>query len=256
MIYKHTHKPLFILLLILSVSNISFSQKLKIDTVYYNRSGQVVSQESDYLTYSIMQLDRRNRANGISNGYTKSGRITESTSYIKGEKTGTYYRYNPAGDVMFYGDYNKGVKTGYWVTLDPKGNILVMEKHDKNGVEIEKRLRPTVLIENASINDSLRIEVDAEFPGGHDGWGKHLRKNLKYPLDAKRYGYQGNVYMSFVVLSDGSITSAKIIGSPHEVLSAEALRMLEISPNWIPATVNGIPVDFQLSTLRVVFRLK
>ena len=58
MIYKHTHKPLFILLLILSVSNISFSQKLKIDTVYYNRSGQVVSQESDYLTYSIMQLNR------------------------------------------------------------------------------------------------------------------------------------------------------------------------------------------------------
>ena len=66
-------------------------------------------------------------------------------------------------------------------------------------------------------------------------------KNLKYPLDAKRYGYQGNVYMSFVVLSDGSITSAKIIGSPHEVLSAEALRMLEISPNWIPATVKWRP---------------
>ena len=146
-----------------------------------------------------------------------------------------------------------GYKTGLHTSPHLKSYT---ERVRINGVEIEKRLRPTVLIENASINDSLRIEVDAEFPGGHDGWGKHLRKNLKYPLDAKRYGYQGNVYMSFVVLSDGSITSAKIIGSPHEVLSAEALRMLEISPNWIPATVNGVPVDFQLSTLRVVFRLK
>lgn len=256
MITKNIHKALITIFLVLSVANIGIAQKIKIDTVYHNRSGQVVSPDSDYLTYSVMQLDRKNRANGTSIRYTKTGRITESTSYVKGEKTGTYYRFNPAEDVMFYGDYYKGVKTGYWVTLDPNGNILVMEKHDKNGEVIEKRLRPTALIENASTNDSLRIEVDAEFPNGPEGWSKHLRENLKYPKDAKRYGYQGNVHMSFVVLSDGSITSAKIIGSPHEILSIEALRMLQISPNWIPATVNGIAVDSQLSTLRVVFRLK
>ena len=41
----------------------------------------------------------------------------------------------------------------------------------------------------------LFVEEDAEFPGGPGEWNKFLRKNLKYPRQAKRMGIEGNVYL-------------------------------------------------------------
>lgn len=256
MIYKHTHKPLFIFLLILSALNISFSQKLKIDTVYYDRTGEIVTALSDHLTYEVRNLDRKKRIQGITARYTKSGRITESTTYDKGVKTGVYYRHNPAGNVMMYGDYIKGIKTGFWVTLDNSGSILTIEEYD-NGKMIGMRERPYAMDDQARTLDgnSVPLETPAEFVGGTDGWGLFLRHNLKYPKDAKRYGYQGIVKMSFVVLSDGRIAAPKIVSSPHKLLSTEALRLLEISPEWYPGKYGDIPIDYQM-TIRVVFRLK
>jgi hypothetical protein len=177
--------------------------------------------------------------------------LTEVTRYVKGEKKGSYYRYNQAGNVMMYGDYTKGIKTGFWVTLDNSGSILTMEEYD-NGNMIGMRERPyTMSIDG----ESFELDSDAEFDGGPSGWAQHLRKHLNYPKEAKRYGYDGVVDIRFVVLSDGRGVATKVVSSPHEILSIESLRVLKLSPPWIPAIYNGKPVDSQM-TIRVVFRLK
>lgn len=252
MITKNIHKALITIFLVLSVANIGIAQKIKIDTVYHNRSGQVVSQESDYWTYEVRQLDRKKRVNGKVERYTKSGQLAELTRYVKGEKEGTYYQYNEAEEVIIYGAHENSLKTGFWLFLDDNGSLIMTEEYDDSGKLIEKQDKSSLGNANTSL---VKLESRANFFGGDEGWSLHLRNNLKYPQDAKRAGYQGHVFMAFTVLSNGKITDLRAINSPHEILTKEALRMIETSPDWLPAMIDGKPVDSQVIR-RLEFRLK
>lgn len=101
----------------------------------------------------------------------------------------------------------------------------------------------------------LIVEEDATFPGGMSQWNKFLKKNLKYPRQAKRMGIEGNVYLSFIVGRDGSISDISVTRSIGGGCDEEALRVLKKSPKWKPGKQRGKPV-IQRMNLRVVFRLK
>lgn len=79
-------------------------------------------------------------------------------------------------------------------------------------------------------------------------------KYLKYPPRAIERNLQGQVLMSFIVERDGSITNVKVEGGVDELLDDEAVRVISVSPRWIPGQVKGekvrarivIPVEFRL----------
>jgi TonB family protein len=82
-----------------------------------------------------------------------------------------------------------------------------------------------------------------EFPGGQEAFKLFLQKNLKYPdpqLDA-----QGRVIISFIVEKSGHLTHFKIERSLQEKFDKEALRVLKLSPNWMPAKSHGKPIRSQ-----------
>ena len=60
--------------------------------------------------------------------------------------------------------------------------------------------------------------------------------------DGTRNGTQGCVVVSFVVEKDGSITNVKVVNSVDPSLDAEALRVVNSMPRWIPGKQNGVPV--------------
>ncbi|MFY0592899.1 energy transducer TonB [Roseivirga sp.] len=101
----------------------------------------------------------------------------------------------------------------------------------------------------------LIVEEDATFPGGPTEWNKFLRKNLKYPRQAKRMGIEGNVYLSFIVGKDGGIYDISVTRSIGGGCDEEALRVLKASPKWKPGRQRGQPV-IQRMNLRVVFKLR
>ena len=249
---RFAHQSIFLLLLTVIFVQHSKGQKIRTDTVYYDNTGELVTNQSDYLTYEVRELDRKKRVNGKTERYTKSGRLTELTRCVKGEKKGPYYRYNQAGEVIIYGDYDNSLKTGFWVILDNNGSMLMTEEYDDSGKLIQKQDQASFV---KADNSSNKLESRANFFGGDVGWNLHLRNNLKYPLGAKRAGYQGYVYMAFTVLSNGKIKDLSVINSPHEILSEEALRMVETSPDWIPAMIDEKPVDSQVIK-RIEFRLR
>lgn len=100
-------------------------------------------------------------------------------------------------------------------------------------------------------------EIQPEFPGGSDALQQYLSESLKYPENALLQHVQGDVYVGFVVSSDGSIdkNSLKVLRSVHPELDAEALRLVEAMPNWIPGKQQGknvnveirIPVGFHMT---------
>jgi bla regulator protein blaR1 len=84
-----------------------------------------------------------------------------------------------------------------------------------------------------------KVEFEADYPGGHQGWTEYLMKNLKYPEQAVKKEIQGVVVAQFIVNIDGSLSDIKIIKSPNKLLSDETLRIIKNSGNWTPAVQNG-----------------
>ena len=97
-------------------------------------------------------------------------------------------------------------------------------------------------------------EVMPEFPGGEEARMKFLRDNLIYPSEMMEKGIGGRVIVSFVVEKDGSITNIEVVKSVHELLDAEAVRVIKLMPKWTHAIHIGkhvrvrfrIPINFTL----------
>ena len=88
--------------------------------------------------------------------------------------------------------------------------------------------------------DTIFIEsTQPEFPGGINELISYIQNNFKYPKKAKKKGITGTVYVMFVVEKDGSITNVEVIKGVSDELNAEAKRVVESMPKWIPGTMRG-----------------
>lgn len=89
------------------------------------------------------------------------------------------------------------------------------------------------------------VEVGAHFPGGVDKFYKFLSEHLHYPAEARQENVQGKVFVTFIVEKDGSITNAHVLREPGAGLGKEALRVISLSPKWVPGLQNGRAVRQQ-----------
>lgn len=78
---------------------------------------------------------------------------------------------------------------------------------------------------------------------------------LKYPQYAIDNGIQGRVLVDFVIDVKGKVRDVKVLRGVHQSLDAEAVKVIEASPDWRPARVRGRKVPCEMS-LYVEFRLK
>lgn len=100
-----------------------------------------------------------------------------------------------------------------------------------------------------------KVDQMPEFQGGQEELISFLVKSIQYPDEAKKKGTQGKVFVNFVVGKDGSITNAKILKAVDPLLDAEALRVINAMPKWIPGKDKGKEVAVQF-TLPISFALK
>ncbi len=101
-------------------------------------------------------------------------------------------------------------------------------------------------------------EVMPEFPGGQSELFNFLAKHMRYPPEARRAGIGGTVYVGYVVMEDGSINNIRIKrGLPYggETIEAEALRVIELMPDWKPGIQDGEPVRVAF-TIPLRFKLE
>ena len=84
------------------------------------------------------------------------------------------------------------------------------------------------------------VENMPEFNGGAGALMQYLSDNIRYPEEKD---IQGRVIVRFVVGKDGSISNAQVVKSVHPSFDAEALRIINNMPKWIPGTQNGKPVN-------------
>ena len=150
------------------------------------------------------------------------------------DKEGNGFRteYNPDGSVHLTGPVAGGVKNGTWTIKRPDGTNLMQVDFIRDSLT-----QATCFAEDGTtrLEGPCVYEKFARFPGGTEGWRSYLMKNLKYPKVAVQNEIQGTVMLEFMVDTDGTVGDIKVISSPDELLTNEALRLMKISPNWEPA---------------------
>jgi TonB family protein len=90
------------------------------------------------------------------------------------------------------------------------------------------------------------------FQQGDQALSNFISENLKYP--AQEACWQGKVVIRFIVTKEGKINSPEILKSVSPSLDKEALRVVSMMPDWIPAKHKGenvsayytLPVSFKL----------
>ncbi len=91
------------------------------------------------------------------------------------------------------------------------------------------------------------VQIQSTFPGGSDAWVKFLSRTLNRDLPVENGAPAGRyaVTVSFVVSRDGSISDVKAENDPGYGTAAEAVRVIQKGPKWIPAEQNGHKVIYR-----------
>ena len=147
-------------------------------------------------------------------------------------------------------------------------NSTDYDDDEMNGIgvmEIDSFDDQTVSVDSSSIyiGDEEEEEGDivyrpdkvAQFPGGMESLKSFLQKNICYPPKAIEKGINGIVVVKFHVNKHGHISNVEVVRSADPLLDAEAVRVVQSMPKWIPAEMDGkavrsifrLPVRFKLS---------
>ncbi|WP_343705307.1 M56 family metallopeptidase [Flavobacterium sp.] len=115
----------------------------------------------------------------------------------------------------------------------------------------------TEVIAQSSINarnqNDYKISYDTtsvkepQFPGGIEKFYMFVGQNFKMPTEFAKQKMEGKIFMEFMVEKDGSLSEFKIVKDLGYGVGDEAVRVLKLSPKWIPATENGQAVRVMYS---------
>jgi protein TonB len=104
---------------------------------------------------------------------------------------------------------------------------------------------------NYSINE---VDEIAKFPFGQDSLTKFLNKNIQW-VDGRASG-KGYIVVGFTVKKNGELSDIHIIKNLFfNSFEKEAVRLIQIMPNWIPAKKNNKNVDSKVE-LPIKFKLE
>ncbi|MBC7915690.1 MAG: energy transducer TonB [Pyrinomonadaceae bacterium] len=95
------------------------------------------------------------------------------------------------------------------------------------------------LIEDNNIYSAAAIKTKPAYPGGIEKFTEYLESNFKFSPEALKANLSGKLILSFVIEKDGSLSTFNVIKDIGFDTGKEALRLLEGSRKWIPASQNG-----------------
>jgi TonB family protein len=98
------------------------------------------------------------------------------------------------------------------------------------------------------------VETPPSFPGGEKAMYDYLAKEIRYPVEAQKQKIEGRVMVQFIVNDQGKVIRPKIASSMNPLLDAEALRVINSMPNWIPGKQGGKNVNVRY-TMPIQFKL-
>nr|WP_315151749.1 M56 family metallopeptidase [uncultured Flavobacterium sp.] len=99
-------------------------------------------------------------------------------------------------------------------------------------------------IQNNEIHSLAHVSDKPTFPGGIEKFYQFVGTNFKTPSEPN---LKGKIYITFIIEKDGSLSDFKILRDIGYGTGDEAVRVLKLSPKWIPGKIDGNPVKVMYS---------
>jgi TonB family protein len=185
--------------------------------------------------------------------YNIKSYVNEKNIFLKqcNDSTGRVIAENGNGNWLEFLDetFKGGYTTGKVENGQQEGQWLVVtgEKHFsvtyQKGEKVSSTYSDTQSVDQQDDPKKFRpVEIVPDFPGGMEGFGKFIERNLRYPATARANNTHGRVIVTFVVERDGSLTDLKVARGIGDGCDEEALRIIKSSPKWKPGYQDGKPV--------------
>jgi TonB family protein len=88
------------------------------------------------------------------------------------------------------------------------------------------------------------VMINPQFPGGEEALQQYIQEHLYFPPSAAASVREGQVFLQFVVTSNGELENIKVLQSLDPEYDQIALEIVKNMPRWKPADENGKPIDF------------
>ncbi len=147
-------------------------------------------------------------------------------------------------------DYSYNSFNGLIVTYWKNGQLKRKDVFEK-----DKFIEGVCYDSLGSVVEYFPYEKMPQYPGGDQMLFRYLSQNVRYPVEAQKYGIQGRVIVQFIVDRDGSIDDIEVVRSIDPSLDYEAKRVIKNMPLWEPGIQDGEKVRVKY-TMPVNFRLQ
>ena len=136
-------------------------------------------------------------------------------------------------------DSEMDVLSNTWVAEDDKGELSSTWTEDAYSEE----LSTSSGLANSWVDESgetvhAKAEIPPEFIGGKEALFNYIKGTITYPEDVEA----GNIYVAFIIGSDGGVRDARVFKGVKENMDKEALRIINNMPNWDAGLIDGKPV--------------
>lgn len=172
------------------------TKKNRIYKEFYKIDDNTLIKRAYYLNDSTMD--------GLLVNYIKNNQVWDSGYMKKGCRDGVSYFFHNNGKLASVIDFKRSTSL-FLKCFNENGDSIICDKE---------------------------IEVMPMFPGGADALMLYLKTMINYPKDARKNNITGKVIVKFFIDTDGSVKGAKIVKSVSKSLDEEALRVINIMPNW------------------------
>ena len=181
----------------------------------------------------------------------KKGKVIEYTIKMP-DGSICYKMTDKKGKVLQQRCFKDDIPTGIWISVAGSSVDYNVEINYDDTLYTDI---PYYDLEEGKLLTELSGDFEAPvFPQNDNIFRRYVSMNLRYPEYAAINGIQGRVLSQFIIDESGKVTDYRVIESAEKVLDIEAARVIQNSPLWKPAKLNGkaIKVCIKMPTVFVL----
>jgi antitoxin component YwqK of YwqJK toxin-antitoxin module len=170
--------------------------------------------------------------------YDSLGYTAQEIHFLNNKFDGPFKSFWDKDHIKDQGYFSRGLKTDEWKIFYANQQLAAKELYNTTGDLTDS----AYFDENGQPTVKKNILTEPIFKGGYPRFYKFLAKTLRFPDP----DLTGRVVCSVTVNTDGRLSNIEIFSSSHDSLSQEAIRVLKLSPPWLPGTLFGEPMAVQI----------
>jgi TonB family protein len=190
-----------------------------------------------------------NKLNGDYVEYYENGQPRVSRRYAGGVIDGVEKTWSLTGLLSKVVEYRHGARHGRFMTYYENGQLTRKDIY-KN----DEFIRGRCFTHEGKDTAYFEYFIMPAFQGGLEGFKKFILEGIRYPEQASRNDEEAKVYLSFTVDRQGNVIKARIVKPDKEYFNEEVMRVISLSPKWIPGRKDGKIIDVSI-TIPILFRI-